>query len=593
MKRFAIFLLFAAACFAACGSDDTLSEGENTGISDHTWDAEVRSRASGQTHTFSFRAAGSWQAVSDAAWCSVSPGSGAAGQRMLNVVTTENGTGARRTTDVAVYVAGYSMPAIFRITQQAEEGDYSQADEWMYDYMKECYLWNEPLADFEPDYGMGYEAFLQSMLNFVATRKDGAGRPLNYDDGHWADGKRKYFYSYVLGPDPDGQSRAATRSVGDEVTETGLHRLAGASLEGVSEMGIVVFSVAPGTSADRAGLRRGMFITEVGGRKVTMLNYAELMQQLYYGTSVRVLPNRVILSEGKIAGLEPLPEVTISSEKFVDPAIYRSEMLTVGGKKVAYLLYMGFDSLQDRELIAAFEGFRGAEELILDLRYNSGGSVRSSTLLATLIVGDAFKDEVYCRMTYNAQRMKREEAGVYRIGSNAVPDGNGVYQPIADGLGSALGLKRIYVICSESAASASKLIINGLRGMGVEVRLIGMRTNGKNVGMEGFVDYIVDNEPYTFMPITFYSENREGFRDYSDGFVPDVEFDDSAMCPGDFATEQDWYYALAAYWIEKDRMPVISYPIHASARTRSVVGLLPDPAERPARLGGSIVFRER
>lgn len=586
MKRLVIVFLLAAVGFAACG-DDTLSEGESTGILDPSWDSDVRSRASGQTHLFTFRAAGDWQVECSDAWCAVTPQSGSAGLQELTVVTEENETGDLRAATILVYVIGYPMPEIIRISQSAEEGDYSEVNEWMYGYMKECYLWNEPLADFEPDYGVGYQDFFESMLNFVAARKSADGRPLNYDDGHWSNGVRNYFYSYVLGPEEIGVQRLATRSPGDEITETGLWRL------GVpyTAEGIVIYGVTPGSPAARAGLQRGMFITEVDGRKVTMLNYAELIDRLYYGTSVRVLPNWVLAIDagGHFTELEPLPEVTISAETFVDPAIYRSEMMTIGGKKVAYLLYMGFDSTQDDTLLETFETFRDAEELILDLRYNGGGSVRSSTLLATLIAGEAFKDEIYCRTTYNAQRMTREESGVYRIGSNVVPDGGGVYQPIATALSSALGLSRIHVICTESTASASELIINGLRGMGIEVRLIGTRTNGKNVGMEGYVDHIVGEEAYTFMPITFYSENCQGFRDYSDGFVPDVELDDINIYPADFATEEDRYFALAASWIENDRMPVASHPSRAA--TARSIGLRPDPVDRPARHSGSVIFR--
>ena len=246
-------------------------------------------------------------------------------------------------------------------------------------------------------------------------------------------------------------------------------------------------------------------------------------------------------------------------------------------------------------MIEAFRSFRGAEELILDLRYNGGGAVRSSTVLATLIVGDACKDGVYCRTVYNARRTAAGESGVHRIGNGHTPDGTGVYTPIVSALPEALGLKRIYVLCSESTASASELVINGLRGLGIEVRLIGMRTNGKNVGMEGYVDHLEGGELYTFMPITFYSENNLGFRDYSDGFVPDVEFDDSplyrAACyPGAFGTTADPLYALAAEWIGTGAKPA---PPTRAAAFRSVQ-LLPGVAERPdGRLKGSVVFRNK
>ncbi len=465
-------------------------------------------------------------------------------------------------------------------------GKYATVNKWMYSYMSQNYLWPDPLTTMKTDYSLDYEKFLQSVLDGVAEHKDARGRALNYDDGHWIDGRREYYYSYVKGPEI--KSRA-----GDEVTETGLWMLRATELPSGS-IGIAVEVVTPDSPASRAGMQRGMFITEVNGEQVTASNYRSMLERLYYGVGVRLLPNRVTWDENGIDRLEPLPEVTISAETFVDPAIYRSTVVPVGGKRVGYLLYMGFESEADRELAEVFRTFRdnNVDELVVDLRYNGGGSVRSSTLLATLILGDAYKGETYCRMVYNATRMAASKPGVYRIGDKLVPDGSGTYQPIADALSQALGLKRIYVICSENTASASELLVNGLRGFDLEVRLVGTRTNGKNVGMEGFVDYEVAGEKYTFMPITFYSENAKGFRDYSDGFVPDVTYDDSNFYPGDFATQDDAYFSIVSRWIESGNKPEIKSG--RAATTRSLcIETLPDDIVKPRRHSeGSLVFRE-
>ncbi|MDE7305530.1 MAG: hypothetical protein K2N04_06415 [Alistipes sp.] len=595
MSRFFIILTLAFVCCVSCSSDETLSGAGSTGISDPSWTASVRSKTGGDTHLFSFTSDGPWQAGCDASWCSVTPQSGGSGLQLFNVATAPNDSGDRREAVVWVRVSGHSAQASFRIVQYADDGDYIEVNEWMADYMRKNYLWNEPLAGMTLDYSLDYSAFLRSMLTGVAAFKDERGRDLNYDDGHWKNGVRQNFYSYVT-KSGSAKSAVSTRAVGESATETGLWRLQAVVL-GSSDnptVGFAVMGVTPGTPAAQAGLERGMFISEVDGQQVTTANYRTLARQLYYGPSVRALPNRVIWDDsGVFQGLEPLPAVALTAQTYLDPAIYASSMATVGDKKTAYLLYMGFDSAQDNALIETFKGFRGAEELILDLRYNGGGAVRSSTVLATLIVGDACKDGIYCRMIYNAQRTAAGESDVYRIGNSNIPEGRNVYTPIASALSEALGLKRIYVLCSESTASASELVINGLRGLGIEVRLIGMRTNGKNVGMEGYVDHLEAGELYTFMPITFYSENNLGFRDYSDGFVPDVEFDDTplylgACYPGQFGTLADPLYALAAEWIGTGTKPA---PPTRVAAFRSV-RFLPGVAERPdGRLKGSVVFR--
>lgn len=471
----------------------------------------------------------------------------------------------------------------------APAGKYRAVNSWMYLYMKEAYLWNEPLTGLKPDYNADYDVFLRSVLDGVAAKKDGQGRALNYDDGHWKDGAREYYYSYVSGP------KEKTRSTGDEVTETGLWMLRPSQFSS-GLIGIFIEAVTPDTPAARAGLARGMFITQVDGEAVTLANYQQLLEKCYYGPTVRVLPNRVSFDESNALVLEPLAETTLSAETFTDPALYRTAVAEVAGKRVGYLLYMGFETDYDEDLIQAFKTFREnrIDELVVDLRYNGGGAVQSSTLLATLIVGDKFQGETYCRMVYNARRTAQGETGVYRIGDSRVPDHNGVYTPISEALALSLGLERIYVIGSENTASASELLINGLRGLGLEVRLVGTRTNGKNVGMEGYVDHEEGGEKYTFMPITFYSENAQGFRDYSDGFEPDLEFDDSKYVPGDFATQDDAYFLLVSRWIEKGQKPVIrSGLVRAGTTPPHAVQSLAVDFVRPNRhAAGSLVFKE-
>ena len=90
------------------------------------------------------------------------------------------------------------------------------------------------------------------------------------------------------------------------------------------------------------------------------------------------------------------------------------------------------------------------------------------------------------------------------------------------------GLNRLYLIVSRSTASASELVINGLRPyMGTEnVVLIGETTYGKNVG--SFLIYERDEEKqktnnWGMLPIVFKLSNKLHFSDYGDGFLTDVD----------------------------------------------------------------------
>jgi carboxyl-terminal processing protease len=78
-----------------------------------------------------------------------------------------------------------------------------------------------------------------------------------------------------------------------------------------------------------------------------------------------------------------------------------------------------------------------------------------------------------------------------------------------------LDLARVYVITGGTTCSASESIINGLRGVGVEVVQIGSTTCGKPYGF-----YPRDNCGTTYFSIQFKGVNAAGFGDYTDGFSP-------------------------------------------------------------------------
>jgi hypothetical protein len=89
------------------------------------------------------------------------------------------------------------------------------------------------------------------------------------------------------------------------------------------------------------------------------------------------------------------------------------------------------------------------------------------------------------------------------LGFSADPD-----QPLPH-----LGLGRVFVLAGPVTCSASESIINGLRGIDVEVVQIGGTTCGKPYGF-----YPFDNCGTTYFSIQFEGVNDKGFGDYADGF---------------------------------------------------------------------------
>ena len=448
--------------------------------------------------------------------------------------------------------------------------------------MKSRYLWNRAIENVSLDYSLCYDFFFFSILDGVAAQDE-----VNREDGHWQGQKRMYYYSRLESDAP------LSRTPGEAYVGSGIYLLDATRL-GDDYIGIVVMVVIPGTPAAEAGLVRGDFITAVNGEEVTESNYQSLGQAVYDG-AVDVTVNSVTWTDnGTTPVLTPKGNVQLGSATFTSPAIYMDKVVEIeeSDKKAGYLLYMGFDVDYDEELIAAFDRFRAQNvtDLILDLRYNNGGDVLSSTVLGTLIAGEAYKGQLYAHMTFNEDRTEAGESGDYKIGVKETVER--IYEPLETALQHAVGLKKIYVLVSQTTASASEMVINGLRGLDIEVNLIGQTTNGKNVGMEGVMRSFYNHE-FLLYPVTFYVENAKGFRDYSTGFVPDVEIDDSAIYPGEFGTMEDQLGYIALVWIKSGKKP----ELQASSLTRGGGSPMKPFGDlwdiRPIRPMGGAVMRPR
>ena len=90
-----------------------------------------------------------------------------------------------------------------------------------------------------------------------------------------------------------------------------------------------------------------------------------------------------------------------------------------------------------------------------------------------------------------------------------------------------LNMSEVYFITSQSTASASELLINGLKPY-INVIQIGDVTLGKNVGSITLYDYIDNNSltknpnhNYAMQPIVLKIANSEGNADFVNGLLPD------------------------------------------------------------------------
>jgi carboxyl-terminal processing protease len=167
--------------------------------------------------------------------------------------------------------------------------------------------------------------------------------------------------------------------------------------------------------------------------------------------------------------------------------------------KVGYLGYTQFVTYSENDLIGAVRSFaaQGASELVLDMRYNGGGDIDTSRNLASLIGGARLAGKVFAALRYNDKNTAKNQDFDF-------------VTPAA----SMTTLPRIVVIASGNTASASELVINGLKPF-MDVVLVGSTTYGKPYGFEPF-SYCGT----TYNAVNFEVFNSAGVGGYTSGFTP-------------------------------------------------------------------------
>lgn len=190
-----------------------------------------------------------------------------------------------------------------------------------------------------------------------------------------------------------------------------------------------------------------------------------------------------------------------------------------GFEEVAYLLFNRHIATAEAGLIDAMQQFSdaGVTQLILDLRYNGGGFLDIANELAFMIAGPSATQNVFfTQIEFNDQHPTQNPVTSEALQPEPfLTTAQGFSAPSGTPLPS-LNLSRVFVLSSATTCSASEAIINGLRGIGLEVVLIGQATCGKPYGT-----YPADNCGTTYFSTQFRGVNNLGFGDYADGFIPD------------------------------------------------------------------------
>ncbi len=211
--------------------------------------------------------------------------------------------------------------------------------------------------------------------------------------------------------------------------------------------------------------------------------------------------------------------IQLTSVNLSPKPVNRTRILNTPTGQVGYILFNTFSPFaSEREIAEAINQMRaaGVSDVVLDLRYNGGGLLGVASQLSWMIAGPSrTANRAFERLRFNAQAGNRNP--VTGQPNNPVPFySTGLGFSLAEGTAlQSLNLPRVFVLSTDDTCSASEAVINGLRGIGVQVVLIGSTTCGKPYGF-----YPQDNCGETYYTIQFQGTNDQGFGDYADGFIP-------------------------------------------------------------------------
>ena len=309
----------------------------------------------------------------------------------------------------------------------------------------------------------------------------------------------------------------------------------------------VIRYIIPGSNAENEDIERGDLFTRINGQKLNISNYRDILASSSLTFEISRLENNTVTPTGE--------SVTIATQVLTENPILVSKVLEVEGIKVGYLLYNSFIGDFDDELNAAFAEFKAANvtDLILDLRYNGGGSVRTATRLASMITGQ-FTGDVFAKQQWNSRYqnffLSNNPDRLFNRFTNTGEGGETL---------NSLNLTKLYTIVSSSSASASELVINGLEPY-IDVIQIGDMTVGKSqasvtlydsddFGREG----ANPDHTYAIQPLVYESVNANDVGVPFDGLTPDVLIVEDISNMGVLGEESDPLLAEALNVIAGNR----------------------------------------
>ncbi len=258
--------------------------------------------------------------------------------------------------------------------------------------------------------------------------------------------------------------------------------------------------VEPLSPATTAGVVRGDRVMSINGVAVATV----ISANDFSGLTPNAAGDRLTLVLRNAVGADRTVVLT-AAVYGLTPVQNAQSLLSPGNRRLGYLTVKDMISQATTPLSTAFATFRAnnTQDLILDLRYNGGGLVSMGGTVASYAAGarginSSGTGQVFARLLYNDRHTDSNQDFVF---SNPA---------------AWAGFSTVYVLAGPRTCSASEQVINGLRGVGVNVVAIGDTTCGKPVGFlpQG------NSCGTTYSVVNFESVNARTEGRYFNGFAP-------------------------------------------------------------------------
>lgn len=439
-----------------------------------------------------------------------------------------------------------------------EENQY--VNNWIHKQMSIYYYWNDKLPS-NSNYALKPDKFFDSLLNHYDKNR-------NPEGDRFSQIKESYIELLKM------LGGISSDEIGFEYIPVNISPNNATTKRYI----LLVLYPKPGTDAFDKGVKRGRLVVKIDNKEITEKNFKNLIGGA--GNKTLTLADWIYNSESKKHKLKVDDNpVTIRMHKdFAENPIYMDSVYAIKNHKIGYLVYNFFardkgnnSYAYDKELMQTLEKFKskGVNEFVLDLRYNSGGAVSSAIALASGLVENRSTDKLFASAEYNDlvhRELKKEYGDGYNkdyfidkiVDVKYDKNGNEISRTPIAAIPS-LNLPRLYVLVSRFTASASELIINGLKPY-MDIVLIGEKTVGKNVGSISIYEKNDPKNKWGMQPIIVKYFNSAKKSDFTAGFAPNYalnEFENLQLL--EFGNKEELFLNKALSVITG------SSPVHSSS----------------------------